>query len=294
MLSAKAPERDPRSYHPQFNNPEADITLISAEDTAFRVPYFTLRNTCGFFRSHLAGYTPPPYGQFDSSTARHPPIEVVERDAILVKVLCMICGLHTDAWESIGDVDDALGLAQRWDAPGPLSIIRGGAMTPMFLAAPLRLYAIATRHGWEDEARVASTHTLGLNLYDEEYREDLERIPTRHLLPLLRLHRVRRDGFKRLIDSDVYFQAGNAVKYLCPGCGEEAKNYMWREMKMRMYMEIDRRPLGDALYGLDMEEWPEAVACWEAKCQHCERLTYNKLDTLRDIKDCIDKLPTHV
>ncbi len=292
MLSTRSPERDQRSYHPQFNSPEADIILVSSDDTAYRVPHFTLRNTCGFFRSHLAGYTPP-YGPGDS-TDRLAPIEVVEKDKILSKVLCMLCGLHTGTWDSIDDVDDAATLAQRWDAPGPLCIIRSGITAPMFLADPLRLYAIATRLGWDDEARMASTQTLSLDLYDEEYRPALERISSRHLMTLMRLHRSRRDGFKRLIDGDSYFGAGNAAGYLCPGCGEETTNHTWRELKVRMYIEMDRRPLGDTLCGLEMEEWPEAIACWNAKCRNCGRLNYNKINTLRDIQDCIDKIPLHV
>jgi hypothetical protein len=90
MTSSKAPEKENRVFHPQFSSQEADIILISSDDTAYRVPHFTLRNTCGFFHDHLSSYTPHLDG-----TDRFPAIEVVERDKVLTKVLCMICGLHT-------------------------------------------------------------------------------------------------------------------------------------------------------------------------------------------------------
>jgi hypothetical protein len=162
----------------------------------------------------------------------------------------------------------------------------------MFLSEPLRLYAIATKFGWDEEARIAATQTLSLDLYDEENRSTLERIPSRLLMTLFRLHRSRRDAFKRLLDGDGgLFEAGNSAKCLCPGCGELTDNHTWRELKARMFMEMDKRPLGNTLCGLEMEEWPEAIACWEAKCKHCGRLNYDKLETLRDIKRCIDTLP---
>lgn len=289
MMSTKPAAKASRTYHPQFSSLEADVILISAEDTAYRVPHFTLRHTSGFFRSLLSNYS-----QSDDQD-KFPPVDIHEKDRTLSKLLCMICGLHTDNWESIDEVDEVLCLAQRLDTPGPLSIIRGAITSPMFLAEPLRLYAIATRLGWDEEAQLASTQTLMLDLYHETYRPALERISSRALMTLFRLHRDRRDEFKRLIDSDSTFDAGNAQRYQCSGCGEDLSNHTWRELKTRMFLEMDRRPSGDTLCGLDMEEWPEAIACWEAQCNQsgCGRLNYNKMNTLRDIRECVDKLPLH-
>jgi len=298
------PVRDPRVFHPQFNSLEADLTLISSEGTAYRVHYFTLRNTCGYFRTLLIGYTPisspaqsqgPGTGHTSISNLQQP-IEVDEKDKTITKVLSMVCGLHITNWESINEVDDALSLAQKWDAPGPLSMIRGAITAPMFLADPLRLYAITTRLGWEEETRLASTHTLALDLYEETHQLILERISSSALMALFRLHRLRRNSFKQLIDSNSFFDAGNCARYLCRKCSEEMSNHTWRELKMRMFMEMDKRPLGDTLCSLEMEEWPEAMLCWAANCQKpsCGELNYNKISTLRDIKECINRLPLHV
>lgn len=300
------PVRDIQGLHPQFNSPEADLTLLSSEGTAYRVPYFTLRNTCGYFRTLLIGYTPV-CGLAEHTQSRHAeenldsnfrgPIEVDEKDKVITRVLSMVCGLYTANWESIDEVEAALSLAKKWNAPGPLSMIRGAITAPMFLADPLRLYAITTRFGWEEETRLVSTHTLTLDLYDEAHRLALERISSSALMTLLRFHRLRRDEFKRLIDSLLgFFDAGNSVEYVCSKCGEVMSIHTWRELKVRMFMEMDKRPLGDTLCSLEMEEWPEAVSCWEAKCRNpgCGELNYDKCSTLRDIKKCIDRLPLHV
>lgn len=300
------PARNVGVLHPQFNSPEADLILLSSEGTAYRVPYFTLRNTCGYFRTLLIDYNPIS-GSAEHTQGKDPgensnpklrqPIEVDEKDKVITKVLSMICGLYSANWESIDEAEDALSLAQKWDAPGPLSMIRGAITAPRFLADPLRLYAITTGFGWEEETRLVSTHTLTLDLYDEAHQPVLERISSSALMMLFRLHRLRRNEFKRLIDSiPGLFEEGNSVEYFCSKCGEVMSNHTWRELKVKMFMEMDRRPLGDTLCSLEMEEWPEAVSCWEAKCKNprCGELNYDKLSTLRDIKKCIDRLPLHV
>ncbi|PPQ94911.1 hypothetical protein CVT25_004398 [Psilocybe cyanescens] len=295
MISTK-PRKEPRAYHPQFNSPDADVVLVSSEETGYRVPHFTLRSTCGYFRGLFSGHNSSFGHSMLGDKSSSPIIDVDEKNKVLTKVLSMVCGLHTENWESIDEADDAIHLAQKWDAPGPLSIIRGAITAPMFLADPLRLYAITTRLGWGEELMLASIQTLTLDLYAEENRPTLEKISSTRLMALFRLHRDRRDRFKALIDSDGLFDAGNAERYRCPGCGEEMNNHTWRELKARMFMEMDRRPLGDTLCGLEMEDWPESIACWEAKCQKidCGRLNYNKLSTLRDIKNCLGRLPSHV
>lgn len=306
------------TYHPRFNSPEADIVLTSSEDTAYRVHSFTLRNTCGYFRSilpqNLAGASSSStFGAgaagdrrgaeinsglpFDSHTGTIGPIEMPEKDMPLCHILSLLSGLPYTPLTSIDDVDEALCLAKRLDAPGPVSIIRSSLITPVFLSEqPLRLYAIATKFGWVEEAQIASTETLALDLYYEGYKEDLERISPRALMRLLRLHRKRREDLKTFLDSTEQFELGNQTKCLCPGCETEMDNHTWRELKWRMLLEMDKRSLGDSLYSLDMEEWPEAIACWSATCSKsdCARVYYDKIHTLKKVKCCIDDLPVCV
>ena len=37
--------------------------------------------------------------------------------------------------------------------------------------------------------------------------------------------------------------------------------------------------------------WPEAKACWEAKCSRCNAPAYDKSMTLRQIEACVALLP---
>lgn len=67
----------------------------------------------------------------------------------------------------------------------------------------------------------------------------------------------------------------------------------WRELKHRMVLEIDVRPLGDVILDVGLSEWPEATACWRAACvnEGCKRLLYDRSETIRVIRDCIAQLP---
>ncbi|RDB18928.1 hypothetical protein Hypma_014379 [Hypsizygus marmoreus] len=282
-----------RKYHHIFNSPDGDVILCSTESTFYRLPSYVLRHTTGLFRTMLS----PPEGFGEHSEGQEAePIMVEEKDNIVERLLRLISGLETPKWESFDELEAVISLAEKWDAPGPLSIIRSAITAPVFLTEPLRLYVLATRFGWDEEARLASTYTLTLALYDETHASQLQRLSPKDLMRLLGFHRRRRDDFKTFIDRDERFNAGNAMDCFCSGCGEKIDNHTWRELKGRMFYEMDQRPLGDTLYGLDMEEWPESVACWTAKCgkKECGRLNYNKLTTLRDIKASIDRLPTTI
>ncbi|KAG6917642.1 hypothetical protein DXG01_001749 [Tephrocybe rancida] len=281
--------------HPSFDSREGNAVLCSTEGTLYRIPSFVLRNTTAYFRALLP--PPRPLGQQSSSPAQTlDPIVVDEKDVVLERILRLISGLETPMWGSFDELELVMTVAEKWDAQGPITLIRSAVTAPRFLAEPLRLYGMATRFGWEEEAKLASTCTLGLSLYEEEHADQLQRLPTKALLDLLSLHRRRRDLFKTALDCEEIFTAGNNPESYCSGCGEKVDNHSWREFKSRLFFELDQRPLGDTLLGLDIEEWPESIACWSAKCrrQECGRLYYDKLATLRDVRNCLNKLPSTI
>jgi hypothetical protein len=194
------------------------------------------------------------------------------------------------------ELENLLTLAESWDAPGPLSILRFGMTAPMFLEQPLRLYAIATHFDWVPEAKLASKHSLGLNLFDDEHEEVLKRLSAKHLLALLRLHRGRRDAMKVYLDNPEIFSQGNAQNSRCvhSGCNAEIDNSAWRELKTRIYREMDKCPKGDFVGSWAMEEWKESEKCWKSKCGKCVSLLYDKGHTIRRMIDGLETLPETV
>lgn len=227
--------------------------------------------------------------------------DVIAHDRTMERVLRMMYGLEMPRWSSFDELEEAVCLSEEWDARGPLSIMRSGCMAPIFMKHPIKLYGLAMKMGWEEEARVASKQTLKLHLYDEENQKDLVRISSKAVLKLLALHRTRRDRFKEMVDTKECFRGGNSVtisdekegRVRCNFCGiGQVGHHPWRELKARMFVEMDERPLGDTLTGLEMEDWPEAVDCWGATCSNelCHEPLYDKLTTLRCIKECVDSL----
>ncbi len=78
----------------------------------------------------------------------------------------------------------------------------------------------------------------------------------------------------------------------CIQCNGFIDNSTWRELKYRILKEIDDRPKGDTILDPGMTTWPEAVACWKASCGNagCNRLLYDKEETIRVIRECLGKL----
>lgn len=76
----------------------------------------------------------------------------------------------------------------------------------------------------------------------------------------------------------------------CVSCHTLINYHTWRELKYKIILEMDVRPLGDTI-DTGLSDWPEAQACWLAQCLKCSRFLYDKGETTRVIRECIDKLP---
>ena len=74
-------------------------------------------------------------------------------------------------------------------------------------------------YDWHDKAILAAKESLKLSIHDTRYAPFLEQIPPRPLLKLLDLHRIRRDGFRYLINEPERFTIGN-VEHRCT-CGSQ-------------------------------------------------------------------------
>jgi len=254
-MQAETNTHDPSLLHPLFSNPDGDIILGSKDgDVLFRTHTFILKTTSGWFRTLFS--LPQ-----KCSSAVPDVIYMDESAAILENLLCMACGLPIMPPTSYDAVDPLLFAAEKYDMPGPLSIIRMLLMTPALLDEPLRLYAVACRFGWEAEARYASTQTLSLDLHSEPHRASLQSLSTPALLDLFQLHRDRREALRTRLDDPPFVGGGTAV---CVACGYHIDYHTWRELKYKIILEMDVRPLGDTVVNSGLLEWPEARACWSA------------------------------
>lgn len=300
------PPRIESTTHPAFDSPDADVVLVSRDLVRFRLHSFTLKTTSGWFRSLFTlprpstSSVPEASGMgvgHDRLPALTPSItdpETIHLDedsATLELLFRMISGLPIQPLMSFDTVDALLFASEKYDMPGPTSLVRIAVLTPPLADQPLRLYAAASRCGWIEEAKVASQRTLAMNLWQDENWEMLAKVDVRSALALLKLHRSRTECLRKKLDEHPFVN-GNPLSY-CSRCRRQADHHAWREFKYRVVTEMDIRPLGDTILDAGLTEWPEAKACWEAKCPHldCAIVQYDKTETIRLIRECIESLP---
>jgi len=118
----------------------------------------------------------------------------LDEDAeVLEPLLQMVCGLEVPSMTDCDLIEKILFVAEKYEMPGPISILRLLAFTQSISDHPLRLYSFACRYGWEKEAKLASNQTLKLDLFDPCHQETLQQLPSKALLDLLNLRHRRRE-----------------------------------------------------------------------------------------------------
>ncbi|KAF8802651.1 hypothetical protein BYT27DRAFT_7111985 [Phlegmacium glaucopus] len=306
VLKTSTDSSSKSSYHPLFSHPDGDVTLRSTEGTLYRLHSSTLCTSSGLFNTVFSLPQPntcrPSHNDQNPTSSNiklYPDIlDVYEADFPVEHIFKLIYGIPTSPPRmSFDEIETILALAEKWDTQGPIASLRTAFSSPEFLNQyPIRCYALSKHYGWDYEAKLASTHTLALDLYDPIHAHSLDQLSSKDLLSLLNLHRKRRDMFRQLLNSPERFTAGNSSSYHCHRCGvTELDNRTWRELKNAIFLEMDRRPLGDAVVD-EAADWPEALACWEARCtkEGCGGQNYGRVATFRQIRTCIDILPSTV
>ncbi|KAK0462129.1 hypothetical protein IW261DRAFT_199849 [Armillaria novae-zelandiae] len=272
FLTSTMAQEPTAAYHPAFNAPDADAILSSLDNTLYRLPSPVLRRTTTFFASPSFTFDPP-----------SKPIPIHEHDVVLERLLGILSGLAIPPRRTFDELEGVLGLAETWGAKGTVDVLRASITAPVFLREPLRVYAIATRFGWEEEAELASKHALDLSLHEEQHQEALRPIQTCVLVRLFKFHRKRRDAFRAGM-------AGESMERRCAAVGGEA----WAVLMWRMFWEMNPRPSGEGLCSLEVEEWEEMERCLGERCAGCGKAVYERLEVLERVRKCLDALPDMV
>ena len=299
MQTDQNPDEAPK-YHPMFSF-ESDVVLCSRDGILFRVPSTTLKMTSSWFRAMFTlpqGTAPPSRTSGLTPPADSEVIALDEDARTLEPLLRMACGLEIATLDTWDAVEPVLYAAEKYDMPGPASIVRALLRTPAFADAPLRLYAAACHFGWADDARAASTHSLVLDLHAPTHRAALLRLRTADLLALFELHHTRRAQFRARLAEHPFLtdaQLSDSTPARCSRCRDPISYAEWRELKHAMLYELERRPAGDSVL-TGLEEWPLAQACWAARCKKsmCVSPVYDKVSSTKAIKDVLDSLPNTI
>ena len=277
------------TYHPQFSA-DGDVVLHSKDGVSFRVHRVVLTAASGWFRSL---FTLP---QPDSGTSQlprsHESLRVSEDATTLSILLQIICGLGFPDIPDVDTAENVLIAADKYDMPGPVSLVRKLIMhPPLITTSPLRVYSLACQWQWEEETRIASTHTLTVDLCSDDCINQLQHcgMSSRDLAKLMVLHRKRRDIIReRLNDSRLF---GANARPRCTQCHFELTHTGWREFKNTVIADLEANPFGESWSTNDLWARPQIFAMLTDACTQCAKPMYSLEVTLKKLKEIIDELP---
>jgi hypothetical protein len=187
-----------------FDAPDADAVFRSSDGKELRVHRLILGLSSPVFQS-MFGLPQP-----TESPSELPIIDVPESSDILQPFLQY---LYPRSPPSISDISIWAALyavADKYGAEVVTDLLRD-MLIPRFLeTSPLRVYALASRWGFEEEAKIASRRTLTMDMLNDFPQEDAELMGGAACHRLYLLHFNRREAARALITSHPRPSAGDS------------------------------------------------------------------------------------
>lgn len=179
-----------------FDAEDADLVLRSADCREFRVHACILSIASPVFRDMFA--IPQPH----DSTHKLPQVDLPETANTLDILLRYIYPIPSPKIEDFVTLSGVLASAEKYAAEGVISRLRIILVSPHFLDSdPFRVYAIACRWSFLDEAKLASTFTVYIDLVKagKECMEDMKYMSGLDHHRLLALQQARRDAIQNVV-----------------------------------------------------------------------------------------------
>lgn len=279
---------DGLNYHPDFSDADADVILLSQDNTAFLVYSVVLRFTSGWFRIMFTlPQVPNPNATTTTNKER---IQLDEPGEVLAAILQMIGGIGVPTIDSIEFAQSLLNTAEKYDMPGPPAIIRRIITQSPFIEKPLRVYALCVHWNWKEEMQTAISHCLSLDLCDPDVLAQLEgtTLSAVSFAPLLSLQRSRQIILQDKFNNSEAFTANNSP--VCKVCQTANSHEAWNAFKTACLSYA--RPLltENSLTVHDVVR-PGVLDVLVATCSSCGNLLYNPAATIRHIVNIISELP---
>ena len=184
---------------------------------------------------------------------------------------------------SLDELAPILDAAIKYEAAVALYRLRKMLIQPDLLGkAPLQGYAIATRWGFEEEMKIASGYTIGLDIINSPSADVLNGISAEPYRRLLIFHLERAQGAQRMLDD---ISPRNPV---CSACRTYVERWH-EEFKARAKEELSLRPMSSVVCSFDflapIADAIEAGECGMASCKKGGK----KLETYRSYLDALKK-----
>ncbi|KAI0248804.1 hypothetical protein BJV78DRAFT_1130668 [Lactifluus subvellereus] len=268
-----------------FNAPDADIILRSddARRIDFRVHRCILVTGSPFFRTMFS--LPQPKCTTDEAV---PVLEVAEPSAILDPLLRFLYPVPDPEVLNLDALVPLMCTAVKYDMTGVIDRLRALLVSPAFLeTAPVRVFAIASRFDLEEEAKLASKHTLRVRILDMPLCDDLRHISAYAYHQLLDLHRRRGEAAREALCAPPELRCMQ-----CNGScyGAIAPPKWWGDFAVRAGEELRSRPTTDVIFSLKF-----LMECAHASgCPRCAGSILESFIFLDGLKAKIDALPSTI
>lgn len=155
--------------------------------------------------------------------------------------------------------------AEKYDMPGPLSVARFMVVGNPFIREPVRVYAIACRQGWRNEAAQASSQTFSLNIMNPEVTRHFAGMDGQDIAKLLNLHWRRRD-----VILDRFKRLSTEYNFACSNCGNTSYGDVWVRLRCRIAGEMFSDSNAGFVVNRAYSLWPESAAMRNFACG-CKR-----------------------
>jgi len=181
-----------------FDAPDTDAILCSSDGKEFRVHKLILSLASPVFQDM---FTLP---QPTDSPSRIPIVDVSEPSDILQPFIQYLYPRSSPKISDISMWPVLYATADKYGAEGVTESMRD-MLIPRFLDAhPLRVYALASHWGLEEEAKIASRRTLQMDISEEVPEEDARLMGGVACQKLYRLHLQRRDQARALVNEHTH------------------------------------------------------------------------------------------
>jgi len=272
-----------------FSSASADLVLRTSDGVDLRVFSAILAEASPFFADLLSLPQPQSTSPGPSSPNAYTPaiVDISEMVEVMELLLRFVYPRPDPTIEKLDDLRPVLAAAFKYDFTAAIASLRRALVSPEFLEKePTRVYAIACMYELEDEARLASSHTLKLELLAGALPAELKYITAFEYHRLLQLHKERREKACELLVRPEEVRCANctAVQF-----GKPCVPKWWDDFELRAKAELGRHPVSDTVFSLQFLSQSAA-----AGCPRCGTSLLASHDALTKLKASIDALPSTV
>jgi len=266
-----------------FDNPDADVIIRSSDNVDFRVLKLFLSWASPFF-GDMFGLPQGPAGSISEEQETRdgiPVIQVTEKSQVMETLLKFCHPNHAPAaFKTVEEILPVMEAAIKYGIEGMERHAREALTTPPLVQEnPTLVFAVASQHGWEKEARIAAWHTLRQPPSERWYVSQLETISGGDHYRLQQYYWDCSKAAKEVTTSKTLSMFnGGFVGFNCRSTCKRPEDHCfsangsfispngwWVDYMQQMGDALAQRPCGETVLDPDMLE----ATLLQIRCQNC-------------------------